>query len=58
MAVWITLLVVKWLEIMASEEESVWEMVGEKARGWLMGYGIMDLEGLEKAAANEIEKLK
>jgi Vault protein inter-alpha-trypsin domain/von Willebrand factor type A domain len=58
MAVWITLLVVKWLEIMASEEESVWEMVGEKARGWLMGCGIMDLEGLEKAAANEIEKLK
>jgi hypothetical protein len=58
MAVWITLLVVKWLEIMASEEEGVWEMVGEKARGWLEGCGVMDLESLEQAAKVEIEKLK
>ncbi|KAN0091683.1 von Willebrand factor type A domain containing protein [Hyaloscypha variabilis] len=56
--VWVTLLVVKWLEIMASEEEGVWEMVVEKARGWLTGCGVMDVETLESEAAKEIEKLK
>ena len=33
-------------------------MVGEKARGWLEGCGVMDLESLEQAAKVEIEKLK
>jgi hypothetical protein len=56
--VWVTLLVVKWLEIMAWEEEGVWEMVVEKARGWLTGCGVMDVETLESEAAKEIEKLK
>jgi hypothetical protein len=56
--VWITLLVVKWFEIMASEEEGVWEMLVEKARGWLEGCGVMNVEELEQAAALEIEKLK
>jgi hypothetical protein len=50
--------VVKWLEIMAWEEEGVWEMVVEKARGWLTGCGVMDVETLESEAAKEIEKLK
>ena len=56
--VWITLLVVKWLEIMAREEEGVWEMVVEKARGWLTGCGVMDVESLEIEAGKEIEGLK
>lgn len=56
--VWITLLVVKWFEIMATEEEGVWEMLVEKARGWLEGCGVMNVEELEQAAAREIEKLK
>jgi hypothetical protein len=56
--VWITLLVVKWFEIMASEEEGVWEMLVEKARGWLEGCWVMNVEELEQAAAREIEKLK
>jgi hypothetical protein len=56
--VWVTLLVVKWLEIMAWEEEGVWEMVVEKARGWLTGCGVMDVETLDSEAAKEIEKLK
>jgi len=56
--VWITLLVVKWFEIMASEEEGVWEMLVEKARGWLEGCGVMNVEDLEQAAAKEIEMLK
>jgi hypothetical protein len=56
--VWITLLVVKWFETMASEEEGVWEMLVEKARGWLEGCGVMNVEELEQAAAMEIEKLK
>jgi hypothetical protein len=56
--VWITLLVVKWFEIMASEEEGVWEMLVEKARAWLEGCGVMNVEDLEQAAAKEIEMLK
>ncbi len=56
--IWITLLVVKWFEIMASEEEGVWEMIVEKARGWLAGCGVLNVEELEQAAAMEIEKLK
>jgi hypothetical protein len=56
--VWITLLVVKWFEIMASEEEGVWEMLVEKARGWFEGCGVMNVEELEQVAAREIEKLK
>jgi von Willebrand factor type A domain len=49
-AVWITLLVVKWLEIFAVEEEGVWSMVVEKARGWLEGQGEMGLESWETEA--------
>lgn len=56
--VWVTLLVVKWLETMAREEEGVWEMVVEKARGWLAGCSVMDVERLEVEAGKEIEKLK
>ncbi|KAK3168746.1 hypothetical protein OEA41_005194 [Lepraria neglecta] len=35
--VWITLYVVRWLELIAVEEEKVWELVVEKAGDWLEG---------------------
>ena len=35
--VWITLYMVRWLELIAVEEEEVWELVVEKAGDWLEG---------------------
>ena len=43
---------------MVSEEEGVWEMLVEKARGWLEVCGVINVEELEQAASREIEKLK
>ncbi|KAI4142080.1 MAG: hypothetical protein L6R39_005086 [Caloplaca ligustica] len=42
---WVTMLVVRWLEVKMKGEKDVWELVVEKARGWLeaqiMGEGEM-----------------
>jgi hypothetical protein len=48
--IWVTLLVVCFLEQKMSGEEGTWGLVVEKARGWLEGSGDMDLEDLEKNA--------
>jgi hypothetical protein len=56
--VWVTLLVVKWLEIMAGEEEGVWSMVVEKARGWLEGQTEMALDALENDAESVVKALQ
>jgi hypothetical protein len=48
--VWVTLLVVCFLEQKMSGEEGTWGLVVEKARGWLEGSGDMDLEDLEENA--------
>ncbi|KAH8600976.1 von Willebrand factor type A domain-containing protein [Bisporella sp. PMI_857] len=45
-AEWITALVVRWLEIKCPGEEGTWNMVVEKARGWL-GRAVKDLGALE-----------
>jgi hypothetical protein len=56
--VWVTLLVIKWLEIMAGEEEGVWSMVVEKARGWLESQGEMGLDALENEAESVAKRLQ
>jgi hypothetical protein len=56
--VWVTLLVVKWLEIMAGEEEGVWSMVVEKARGWLEGQTETALDALENDADSVVKALQ
>lgn len=47
---WVTLLVVRWLEVRMKAEAEVWELVVEKARAWLgaqvMGSG--EMERLER----------
>jgi hypothetical protein len=53
--VWVTVLVVRWLETRCAEEEGTWGLVVEKARGWLEGLGVMDLEALEKEAGALVE---
>jgi hypothetical protein len=55
--IWITILVVRWLEVLGSEEEGTWGLVVEKARAWLEGLGV-ELNGLEKDAGLVVEKLK
>jgi len=55
--VWITLLVVRYLELCMSEE-GTWSLVVEKARGWLGEVlGMEALEGLEREAAKLIQSL-
>lgn len=56
--VWVTLLVVKWLEVMAGEEEGVWSMVVEKARGWLEGQTETALDALENDAESAVKALQ
>lgn len=56
--VWMTLLVVRYLEVWMSEEEGTWALVVEKARGWLGEVlGMEALEGLEREAAKLIQSL-
>ncbi|KAL8920273.1 MAG: hypothetical protein Q9208_006341 [Pyrenodesmia sp. 3 TL-2023] len=47
---WVTMLVVKWLEVRMKAEGEVWELVVEKARGWLEGQvmGEGEMERLER----------
>lgn len=52
--VWLTLLVVKFLEMKCLDEEGTWGLVVEKAKGWLEGLGMMNLEDLEKKAGVSI----
>ncbi|KAG4444150.1 hypothetical protein IFR05_000379 [Cadophora sp. M221] len=49
--VWLTILVVKFLQEKCAEEQGTWELVAEKARTWLDGCGDMGVEELEKKAA-------
>jgi hypothetical protein len=56
--VWITLLVVRYLEVCLSEEEGTWALIVEKARGWLAeALGMAALEGLEREATKLIGSL-
>ena len=54
--VFITLVVVCFLEQKMASEEGTWALVVEKARGWLESWGIMNLEELEKEAAEFVKK--
>ncbi|KAL8900360.1 MAG: hypothetical protein Q9207_005730 [Kuettlingeria erythrocarpa] len=48
---WVTMLVVRWLEVRMKAEAEVWELVVEKARTWLEGQVMRKGEG-------EMERLK
>ena len=48
--VWLTLLVIKFLQKKCAEEEGTWELVVEKAKAWLDNSGIGDIAGLERKA--------
>ena len=45
------LYVVRWLELVAVEEEEVWELVIEKAGDWLEGHG----RRIEKGCGVELD---
>ena len=45
---WITMFVVVWLEEKIIAEKEVWELVVEKARGWLMVQVGMGTDALEE----------
>ncbi|KAH6693333.1 von Willebrand factor type A domain-containing protein [Leptodontidium sp. MPI-SDFR-AT-0119] len=49
--VWLTILVVKFLQEKCAEEQGTWELVVEKAQTWLDGCGYMGVEELEKKAS-------
>ncbi|KAL8733083.1 MAG: hypothetical protein Q9181_003704 [Wetmoreana brouardii] len=53
---WITMLVIKWLEVKMADEKEVWELVVEKARAWLTGR-TMDTE-LERLAGEVVTYLR
>ncbi|KAL8838521.1 MAG: hypothetical protein Q9170_002101 [Blastenia crenularia] len=48
---WVTVLVVKWLEVKMMAEKEVWDLVVDKAKAWLAGQvmGEGEMEKLEKA---------
>lgn len=54
MKVFLTMLVVKFLEEKCGDEEGTWGLIVEKARAWIAGLGIsgVELEGLEKKVAS------
>lgn len=54
--VFITLIVVSFLEQKMASEEGTWALVVEKARGWLESLGIMNLEELEREAVEFVKK--
>ncbi|KAL2061135.1 hypothetical protein VTL71DRAFT_7408 [Oculimacula yallundae] len=49
--VWLTVLVIKFLQEKCAEEQGTWELVVEKAQAWVYGCGTMDVEELEKKAS-------
>ncbi|KAL8911577.1 MAG: hypothetical protein Q9171_003291 [Xanthocarpia ochracea] len=46
---WVTVLVMKWLDVKMSSQKDVWELVAEKAKGWL------ERQGLDVDRLREIE---
>ena len=54
--VWVTILVVLYLEVKNADEEGTWGLVVEKAREWLGSNAEGGLEGLEKAALEVVKK--
>lgn len=44
---WATILAITFLEVRMGEEKEVWEMVVEKARGWLVGVRVGEGEKVE-----------
>jgi hypothetical protein len=57
-SIWVTLLVVKFLEEKCADEEGTWALVVEKARGWLVSLAKdkAAMEGLEKKALETVQK--
>ena len=53
--VWLTVLVIKFLQEKCAEEEGTWELVVEKAKAWLDTSGLDDIAGLEKKAGEILE---
>lgn len=37
---WVTVLVMKWLDVKVAAEKDVWELVAEKAKSWLVSQGL------------------
>jgi hypothetical protein len=54
--VWVTLMIINFLEQKMAVEEGTWALVVEKARGWLAGLDLTGLPGLEKEAYEFIRK--
>ena len=54
--IWITLVVVCFLEQKMASEEGTWALVVQKARSWLEALELMNLEELEKEAAEFVRK--
>ncbi|KAL8803861.1 MAG: hypothetical protein Q9182_002917 [Xanthomendoza sp. 2 TL-2023] len=45
---WVTVLVLKWLDVKMGGEKEVWELVAEKGKGWLEGrFGVERLREIE-----------
>jgi len=53
---WTTLLVINFLEQKMASEEGTWALVVDKARDWLAGLALANLEGLEQKASDIIKK--
>lgn len=45
-SVWATVLAISWLEKCRAGEKEVWDMVGEKGRGWLDGELVSEGKGI------------
>lgn len=54
--VWITLVVVCYLEQKMASQEGTWALVVDKARGWLASLNLMNLNELEKEATEFVKK--
>ncbi|TVY47496.1 von Willebrand factor A domain-containing protein [Lachnellula occidentalis] len=54
--VFVTLVVVSFLEQNMASEEGTWALVVEKARGWLESLGIMNLAEIDRGAAELIKR--
>jgi hypothetical protein len=53
---WVTMLVVCFLEQRMGSEEGTWELVVEKARGWLAGNVLTGLQHLEEEAVESLKR--
>ncbi|KAL9614680.1 MAG: hypothetical protein Q9204_008820, partial [Flavoplaca sp. TL-2023a] len=54
---WVTVLVLKWLDVKMVAEKDVWELVAEKAKSWLegSGLGMGELKRIEEEVAGYLE---